>query len=61
MDVLLAVLSVGALGLCVWGSILGCLTGQCCAPTQPGVVTVSSIGFAKTNQGPNSQTILGQS
>ena len=41
MEVLLALLGVGALGLCIWGSVLCCASGGCCGATQRTVVAVS--------------------
>ena len=41
MEILLAILSVGEFGLCLWGLILCCVTGGYCAPTPTTVVAVS--------------------
>ena len=41
MAVLLAVCGAIAFALCLWGSILGCMIGESCAPPQPAVFTVS--------------------
>ena len=41
MAILLAILGSSAFGLSLWGSILGCLGGECCEPTHPAVFTVS--------------------
>jgi len=40
MEVLLALLGAAEFVLCLWGSILCCATGGCCAPTPTAVVTV---------------------
>jgi len=40
MSILLALLAVAAFVFCLWGSILCCATGGCCAPTQPTVYVV---------------------
>jgi len=39
MAILLAIAGVCAFGVSLWGSVLGCITGDCCAP-QPTVFTV---------------------
>jgi len=41
MEVLLALLGVAEFALCLWGSILCCTTGGCCALVQQTVHVVS--------------------
>lgn len=43
MAILLAILGACAFGLCLWGSILCCATGGCCAP-QPVAFTMMPVG-----------------
>ena len=41
MEILLAILGVAEFAFCLWGSVICCATGGCCAPSQPTVYVVS--------------------